>query len=344
MPLSDTRIRLVKPEAKPFKLTDERSLFLLVNPNGSKLWRFKYHIDGIDSHGRAAKVEKALALGSYPDVSLKRARQLRDEARELIAMGHDPAHERKKAKAASRISTENSFAKVANMLLEKQENEGLSHSTLRKRRWFIKLVYPMIGKRPIAEIEPIEILLALKPTEQKGRHESAKRALGFFGQVFRYAVAWQLAKSDPTRDLRGALTTPKVKHYGAVIDPEGAGALLRAIEGYQGQTVTRIAMLMSAHVFVRPGELRQAEWNEFDFTKQVWRIPASRMLECDQVRERVHWQFADRSPSECEASSLPQGPHRSACRVDRSDRPVRVSLRVRPTCDSHRYRENSGQI
>lgn len=277
MALSDAKIRALKPGPKPFKVADERGLFLLVSPGGSRLWRVKFRIDGLDAKGKFKKIEKLLSLGAYPDISLKRARQLRDEARETHAAGLDPTFEKQKAKAAARISAENSFSKVAEMLLEKQEREGLAEATLVKRRWFIKLVFPVLGKRPIAEIQPLEILLALRPIEKKGRHESAKRALNFIGQVFRYAVASQLAPADPTRDLRGALTTPKVKHHAAILDPDQAGELLRAIDGYEGQPITRWALQLSALLFVRPGELRKAEWAEVDAVKAVWRIPASKM-------------------------------------------------------------------
>ena len=277
MALSDTRIRGLKPQDKPYKVADERGLFLLISPNGSRLWRLKFRIDGLDAQGRFKKLEKLLSLGAYPDVSLKRARILRDEAREVHAAGLDPALEKQKAKAAARISAENSFSKVAEMLLEKQEREGLAEATIKKRRWFIKLVFPVLGKRPVSEIQPMEVLLALRPIEKKGRHESAKRALNFIGQVFRYAVASQLAPGDPTRDLRGALTIPKVKHHAAILDPERAGEMLRAIDGYEGQPLTRWALQLSAHLFVRPGELRKAEWAEIDVVKSVWRIPPAKM-------------------------------------------------------------------
>jgi len=247
MALSDTGIRGLKPQDKPYKVADERGLFLLISPNGSRLWRLKFRIDGLDAQGRFKKLEKLLSLGAYPDVSLKRARILRDEAREVHAAGLDPALEKQKAKAAARISAENSFSKVAEMLLEKEEREGLAEATIKKRRWFIKLVFPVLGKRPVSEIQPMEVLLALRPIEKKGRHESAKRALNFIGQVFRYAVASQLAPGDPTRDLRGALTIPKVKHHAAILDPERAGEMLRAIDGYEGQALTRWALqLMSS--------------------------------------------------------------------------------------------------
>jgi integrase len=222
-------------------------------------------------HQHPLQVEKTA------DVSLKRARILRDEAREAHAAGLDPAFEKQKAKAAARISAENSFSKVAELLLEKQEREGLAEATIKKRRWFIKLVFSVLGRRSISEIQPMEVLLALRPIEKKGRHESAKRALNFIGQVFRYAVASQLASGDPTRDLRGALTIPKTKHHAAILDPERADEMLRAIDGYEGQPLTRWAVQLSAHLFVRPGELRKAEWAEIDAAKSVWRIPPAKM-------------------------------------------------------------------
>lgn len=197
MALSNTRVRGLKARDKPYKVADERGLFLLVSLNGSRLWRLKFRIDGLDAQGRFKKVEKLLSLSAYPDVSLKRARILRDEARETHAAGLDPALETQKSKAAARISAENSFSKVAEMLLEKQEREGLAEATIVKRRWFIKLVFPVLGKRPISEIQPMEVLLALRPIEKRRRHESAKRALNFIGQVFRYTVASQFASGKP---------------------------------------------------------------------------------------------------------------------------------------------------
>jgi hypothetical protein len=187
----------------------------------------KFRIDGLDAKGRFKKVEKLLSLGAFPDVSLKRTRFLRDEAREAHAAGLDPALEKQKAKAAAKISAENSFSKVAEMLLEKQEREGLADATIIKRRWFIKLVFPVLGKRPISEIQPMEVLLALRPIEKKGRHESAKRAL----------------KTPPA--IPGALTIPKVKHHVAILDPEKAGEQLRAIDGYEGRPLTRCPLQLS---------------------------------------------------------------------------------------------------
>lgn len=277
MPLTSTAITNAKPRAKPYKLTDERGLYLLITPAGGRLWRLKYRADGADAHGRPKLVEKLLSLGSYPDVSLKQARELRENARQQRSGGIDPADQKRREKTASKNGAANSFGAVALKYIEKNEREGLAPATVRKRRWFLSLVQRPLGARPIANIEPLMILEAVRPLEAKGKLETARRALEFIGQVFRYAVQNQLVPFDPTRDLRGALTAPRPKHLAALIEPERVGALLRAIEGYDGQAITQIALKLSPHVFVRPGELRQAEWREIDFDAQVWRIAAAKM-------------------------------------------------------------------
>jgi len=228
MALTNTAIQAAKPKAKPYKLTDEKGLFLLINPNGSRLWRLKFRVDGADAAGKPRRVEKLLALGGYPEVSLKAARDKWDEAREHHASGIDPSEQKKREKVASRLGAVNTFASIAEKVIEKNEREGLAEATLTKRRWFLKLLRPAIGKRPITEIQPIDILNALRPIEAKGQLETAKRTLNFVGQVFRYAVACQYVASDPTRDLRGALTAPKPKHLAAILEPEKVGGLCAA--------------------------------------------------------------------------------------------------------------------
>ena len=277
MSLSITTLRNAKPAAKPYKLADEKGLFLLVQPSGGMLWRFKYRADGRDDAGNPKRVEKKLGLGTYPDVGLKDARELRDEARALLAKGLDPADQKRRAKQAAKIGAANTFAAVAESYIAKNERDGLAENTVIKRRWLLKTLRKALGHRPLTEIEPFAILDAVRPFEAAKNEEKAQRALNFVGQVYRFAVANQLATSDPTRDLRGALANPKPKHHAAILEPKKVGELLRAIEGYEGNAVTLYGLKLSALLFVRPGELRKAEWAEIDFDAAVWRIRAERM-------------------------------------------------------------------
>ena len=269
MALSDTAIRALKPGPKDYKAADEKGLYLLVTPTGGKLWRLKYRSPG--------GVERKLSLGGYPDVGLKDARDLRDDARKLLASGFDPAEKKRRDRHAAKVSATNSFAAVAQSYIDKCKSEGAASATTAKQEWLLKLLDRTIGQRPVSEIEPFELLEAVRRYETTGRTEAAHRALQFSSQVFRYAIANQLAKSDPTRDLRGALRTHKSKHHAAILEPKQAGELLRAIDGYEGSPITQIALQLSALLFVRPGELRHAEWTEFDTDAAVWRIPGKKM-------------------------------------------------------------------
>lgn len=247
----------------------KKGLYLQVTPAGGRLWKWKYRND----QGR----EKKLSFGAYPEVSLKQARDLRDEARADLANGIDPAEKKQREKQAAHTNAENTFSTVAKTFIEKNERDGLAPATIVKRRWFLKLLEKAIGNRPISEIQPFEVLNAVRPYEAAKNDEKAHRTLQFAGQVFRYAVATQLAKSDPTRDLRGALASRKPKHHAAILEPKRVGELLRAIDGYEGQPITQIALKLSPLLFVRPGELRRAEWEEIDMEAAVWRIPAAKM-------------------------------------------------------------------
>lgn len=268
MALSDTAIRAAKPSSKQFKLYDEGGLFLIVKPSGGKLWRLKY---------RHLGKELALSLGRYPAVGLKEARAGRDQARKLIASGKNPSFEKKRAAVAASVGAANTFAAIAEELIAKREREGLKEITTSKAQWLLSLLAADLGRRPIAEIEPFEMLAVLKKIEASGRLETAKRLMAFAGRVFRYAVATARAKRNVAADLRGALVAPTVKNHAAIVDPAAVGALLRAIHGFEGQPVTIWALRLAPHVFVRPGELRQAEWAEIDLDAAVWRIPAHRM-------------------------------------------------------------------
>ena len=277
MALSINAIRNAKPTAKPYKLADEKGLFLLVQPSGGMLWRMKFRVDGRDAQGNAKKVEKKLGLGTYPEVSLKDARALRDDARALLAKGIDPAEKKRRDIHTAKVSAANSFGSVAQSYIDKCKREGRAEATTTKQEWLLKVLERAIGQRPVAEIEPFEMLEAVRKYETTGRTETAHRALQFSSQVFRFAIANQLAATDPTRDLRGALTSHKAKHHAAILEPKKAGELLRDMDGYEGSPVTKIALQLSALLFVRPGELRHAEWTEIDVEAAVWRIPADKM-------------------------------------------------------------------
>lgn len=277
MALSNIALQRVKPKDKPYKLTDEKGLFLLVQPSGGMLWRMKYRIDGRDEEGNPKRIEKKLSLGAFPEVGLKEARDGRDEARRVLASGHDPAEKKRREKHAAKINAVNNFNAIALLFIEKNRRDGLADATVVKREWFRRLVAKSLGHRPIADITPFEVLEAVRPFEAAKNDEKAHRTLQFIGQVFRHAVANQLVPSDPTRDLRGALAKPKPKHLGAILEPHKAGELLRMIDGYDGHSLTHIALQLSALLFVRPGELRRAEWSEIDFENAIWRIPAAKM-------------------------------------------------------------------
>jgi integrase len=270
MPLTDVVIRNAKPREKPYKVGDTLGLFLLVQPSGGKLWRVKYRIDG---------KEKKLAIGIYPQVGLAEARRRRDAARELVAAGKDPGREKQREKVRSRIQAETTFDAIAAEFCQKRRRDGQKAwavSTATRSEYLLSLLKGSIGKLPITDIEPADVLIAVRKIERKGQLESARRTLQLAGAVFRYAVATARLASDPTRDLRGALTAPTVTHYGAIIDLARVGELLRAIDGYEGQPITKLAMQLAPHVFVRPGELRHAEWNEFDLEGALWTIAAAK--------------------------------------------------------------------
>lgn len=270
MALTDIAIRSAKPRPKPYKMADSLGLFLLVQPSGGKLWRLKYRVDGR---------EKKLGFGTYPDVSLSEARRRRDEARELIAFGKDPSRERQRAKVRSRLDADNTFNAIADEYCAKRKRDGekaWAPATASRSEYLLSLLRGSIGRLAINEIEPADVLSAIRKIEGKGNLESARRTLQLASAVFRYAVATARLASDPTRDLRGALTAPKVTHYGAVTDCRRVGELLRAIDGYEGQGFTQLALQIAPHVFVRPGELRHAAWSEIDLDAALWIIPAEK--------------------------------------------------------------------
>ena len=266
MPLTDAAVRSTKPQAKIVRLFDAGGLYLEVSPAGGKWWRWKYRFGG---------KEKRLALGVYPDVSLKAARDKRDAFRRQIAAGIDPGLARKAEKLA-RAGAE-SFEAVAREWHGKFSPTWVSSHGDRILRRLENDLFPWLGSRPIADIKAPELLAVLRRIESRGAQETAHRAMQNCGQVFRYAVATGRAERDPTGDLRGALPPPKEKHHASIIEPKRIGELLRAIDDYEGYFVTKSALRLAPLVFVRPGELRRAQWPEIDLDKGEWRIPAERM-------------------------------------------------------------------
>lgn len=267
MALTDLQIRKVCPTNKVTQYTDERGLYLEVHPNGSKLWRYKYRYLG---------KQKRLALGRYPDIGLAEARRRRDDARRQLDAGADPLAERKRDKLTAVFKAANTFGEIAKEYIDKQVAQGQADTTTQKANWLLEQLAP-IASFPAADIKPIDLLAALKRIEAKGKYETARRCRSFAGRVFRYAVATGRGESDPSAILRGALIVPKVKHHAAILDCSQMGELLRSIDAYSGHAITRLAMQVSPHVMARPGELRMAQWSEFDLDNAVWKIPAERM-------------------------------------------------------------------
>lgn len=268
MPLTDTSVRASKPKDRPYKLADGEGLHLLVNPNGSRLWRLKYRVAG---------KEKLLSIGAYPAVSIKRAREVRDNARELLATGGDPSQAKKEAKRAEEAATRHTFRAIADEYLAKLKREGRAEATLTKLEWLLGLANSAIGHRPIREITAADLLDALRKVEERGVHETANRLRSTIGAVFRYAIATARVDNDPTYALKGALTRATVVPRAAITRKDAFGALLRAIDGFDGQPTTCAALKLMALLAPRPGELRLARWQEFDLDAAAWTIPAARM-------------------------------------------------------------------
>lgn len=268
MKLTATAVRNTKPGTKPLKLFDGGGLFLLVNPTGSRWWRLKYRFDG---------KEKLLSLGTFPEVGLADARERRDQARKQLAAGIDPGVVRKAQKSARAEILANSFEAIAREWFAKHAPTWVdSHSDKIIRR-LERDIFPVLGQRPIAEISAPDLLVALRRIEARGAIETAHRAQQNCGQIFRYAIATGRAARDPAADLRGALSPVKETHHASITDPKAIGGLLRAIDGYQGSPITKCALRLAPLVFVRPGELRRAEWPEINLAGAEWRIPAERM-------------------------------------------------------------------
>lgn len=266
---TDTLIRSAKPKAKPYKLQREQGLYVLVNPNGGKFWRFAYVFEG---------KEKLLSFGAYPDVPLRLARKRRDEARELLATGEDPSRVRQAEQARKVLEAANTFKATAEQWLWMRA-DSLAPATHDKARWMLEFAYPFIGDKSLTSIQPPDVLEALRAIERTGKLETMHRVKARISEVFRYAIATGRASSDPCRDLRGALKPKRpTRHFAALTEPKAVGDLLRAIDGYQGTPEVRTALQLAPLLFVRPGELRTAQWPQFelDDPNPSWRYFVSK--------------------------------------------------------------------
>lgn len=267
IPITDMKVQKAKPQEKPVSLFDGGGLYLLITPSGGKLWRFKYRFNN---------KENKLAFGSYPEVSLVDARKRRDEARQQLAQGIDPRAV-KKAKEQAIAADKETFEIVAREWHTAFTSSWAPrHAATILSRLNHDLI-PWLGSRPINEIKAPELLSVLRRAENRGALELAHRLRAIAGQVFRYAVATGRAERDLSADLKGALPPPKVKHHAAITDPKEVAPLLRALEGYEGGFVVKCALRLAPLLFVRPGELRHAEWAEINLDEAVWNIPAHKM-------------------------------------------------------------------
>lgn len=269
MPLTDVTIKNAKLKQKPYKLYDEKGMYILVRKSG-KYFRLDYRFNG---------KRKTLALGVYPETTLTRARRLRDEARLNVMDGIDPSELKRAIKIEGRKKAQNTFEPIAREFITMMgENKWTDSHTKKVLNRLIKDVFPIIGHRPIAEITAPEILDLLERVQDRGAIDTAHRVKQSCSQIFRYAIVRRrLITSDPTRDLKGALIPTEKKHFATITDPREIGGLLRAIESYSGSQITRYALQLAPLLFVRPGELRSAEWSEINFELSEWRIPASKM-------------------------------------------------------------------
>lgn len=283
VPLTDTKIKSAKAASVDIKMFDGGGLFLLITPTGGKLWRLKYRFEG---------KEKKLALGAYPQTTLAEARQKRDEARVLLDKDIDPGIVRKAQKAAH-TQEQDTFEVVAREWHAKYAPtwaESHADKIIRRLELYI---FPWLGSKPIRSVTPPELLECLRRLEEKGTLDTAHRAKQNCGQVFRYAIATGRAERDPTPDLRGALPAIHKQHYAAITDPIEVANLMRAIDGYSGSFVTICALRLAPLFFLRPGELRQAEWSEFDLEQASWNIPVERLKlrKGEKIRRKGEFHF-----------------------------------------------------
>jgi integrase len=265
--LTELAVKNAKPRDKPYKIADGGGLHLLVKPTGARLWRMKYHFGG---------KEKLLAFGVYPAVSLRTARERRNEARELLDDGIDPGAKRKADKLAVRLAAADAFEIIAREFTENQTARWSNEYKLDVVRRLEKYIFPDLGARPIADIGATELLAVIRKLEARGATELPHRMVQTCGQVFRYGIATGRCARDVAADLRGALIPHAKKHMPA-IRPEGLPELLKAIDRYEGDAVTRLGLQLMALTFVRTTELIGAEWPEFDIAAAVWTVPEGRM-------------------------------------------------------------------
>lgn len=268
MPLSVKEIENAQPKPEPWKLRDERGLYLQIASNGSKRWHHRYSFQG---------QKKKISYGAFPDVSLKTARQKRDEARALVAEGIDPLQRRREQKLQDKVASENTFSAIAREFIAKRANDGdksISETTLKKTEWLLSLLEPKLGKVPVRDITTPLILSALEDLLKTGRRETARRCRSFVGRVLNYAIFTGRAEHDPAFALQRALPAPTVRHHPAIVDPIELGDLLRAMDNYKGTASTNAALALSAHLFQRPGEIRTMRWVDIDLEAAIWTIPA----------------------------------------------------------------------
>lgn len=262
MPLADISARSAKPAEKPFKLSDEKGLFLLVKPNGTKLWQHKYRIDG---------KEKLLSYGVYPETSLKDAREKRDGARKLIAEGIDPSAHKKAAKAAKDAAAANSLEAICREWLNHRKSEIAPAQILKATARMENDVFPWLGSKPLAEVTAPDVLSVMRRVDERGARYTAHKIRAELSMLFRYTIATGRAERDPCPDLRGAIPPARTEHMPAITSPKEVAELLRAIDAFRGTFVVQSALRLAPLLFVRPGELRKAEWAGFDLDKGEWR-------------------------------------------------------------------------
>jgi integrase len=268
MALTSLALEKAKPKEKPYKLTDGDGLHLLINPNGSKLWRFRYQF---------CRKEKMLSFGSFPEVSLAQAREKRTDARKLVAGGADPSQQRREDKVHAAIAQKNTFGALADEYIENLKEKGSAAESIEKNKWLLHDLASTLADRPVSEIKPAEILDILKKIEKSGRRETARRLRGTIGSVFRLAVSTLRAEADPTYALRGALLAPTVTHRPAITDETDLGALLVCLDEYDGWPTLKAALQFLILTMGRPGEVRLMRRNEVVWPKATWRVPAERM-------------------------------------------------------------------
>jgi integrase len=269
MALTDLKVKAAKAAEKPYKLTDERGLHLLVKPNGGRYWRWSYRFMG---------KQKTMALGTYPDIGLADARSRRDEARRLLAGGVDPSEDRKAQRTQRSERAANSFEAIARRWYAHGVTSGWTGSYASKTlRRLEKDVFPWIGGRPVAELQAPDFLTVARRVAARGAVDTSHRIIQICGQIMRFAIAEGVADRNPVADLRGALPTAPVKHMASVTDPARVGELLRAFDAFKGTLTVQCALRLAPLVFTRPVELRKARWADIDLDAGMWMIPAEMM-------------------------------------------------------------------